>query len=77
MLALPGVASCSVSVTTGRASITFKGDEGGGKPSSMEAGTGKEASGVRDVIRAVEGLGFGAKVNTWNDVFFFSFFMGT
>ncbi|CBN73914.1 heavy metal translocating P-type ATPase [Ectocarpus siliculosus] len=61
VLALPGVASCSVSVTTGRASITFKGDGSGGKPSSMEEGTGKEASGVRDVIRAVEGLGFGAK----------------
>ncbi|CAM9299244.1 unnamed protein product, partial [Ectocarpus fasciculatus] len=61
VLALPGVASCSVSVTTGRASITFKGDGSGGKPSSMEAGTGKEGSGVRDVIRAVEGLGFGAK----------------
>lgn len=74
MLALPGVASCSVSVTTGRASITFKGHGSGGKPSSMEEGTGKEASGVRDVIRAVEGLGFGAKVNaTWNEKPFFLF----
>ncbi|CAM9921278.1 unnamed protein product, partial [Ectocarpus sp. 13 AM-2016] len=61
VLGLPGVASCSVSVTTGRASVTFKGDGSGGKPSSMEEGTEKEASGVRDVIRAVEGLGFGAK----------------
>lgn len=68
MLALPGVASCSVSVTTGRASITFRSSGGGGSaPSSLEAGTGAKgaggsSSGARDIVRAVEGLGFGAKV---------------
>lgn len=66
MLALPGVVSCSVSVTTGRASVTFLNGSGGSKmPSSVEAGIGADAgggSGARDVIRVVEGLGFGAKV---------------
>eukprot|EP00752_Nemacystus_decipiens_P009679 g8648.t1 len=67
LLALPGVASCSVSVATGRASITFKNDgsgSGGSVPSSLESGIrGKGgSSGARDVVRAVEGLGYGAKV---------------
>lgn len=75
MLALPGVASCSVSVTTGRASVYFlhgSGSVGSGglanMSSSLEAGTGAKAgssscsSGARDVVRVVESLGFGAKV---------------
>lgn len=74
MLALPGISSCSVSVTTGRASITFRSGGGGsggsgGVPSSLESGIGAKggggdggSSGARDVVRAVEGLGYGAKV---------------
>eukprot|EP00903_Cladosiphon_okamuranus_P012938 g12081.t1 len=68
VLALPGVASCSVSVTTGRASITFQSGGGGGSgavPSSLESGIGAKGggcSGARDVVRTVEGLGYGAKI---------------
>ncbi|MCP6297232.1 heavy-metal-associated domain-containing protein, partial [Klebsiella pneumoniae] len=64
VLALPGVTSCSVSVTTGRASVIFEGGgNGSSAPSAIEQGIGKQgSSGARDVIRVVEGLGFGAKV---------------
>lgn len=72
MLALPGVLTCSVSVTTGRATVTLSPSiTAGAGPSSLEEGGGGEVrgnaggvvvAGTRDVIRAVESLGFGAKV---------------
>lgn len=58
-----------MSVTTGRASVTFQGGGDGSSSSmtssAMEQGTAKKgASGARDVVRVIEGLGFGAKVRS-------------
>ncbi|CAM9501238.1 unnamed protein product [Laminaria digitata] len=73
VLALPGVLTCSVSVTTGRATVSLSPftlpdarpssleKRGGGGGVAANAG-GVVVAGTRDVIRAVESLGFGAKV---------------
>lgn len=61
VLALPGVLGCSVSVTTGRARINLAGPAPC-KSVEAEAVSRRASTGARDVIRAVEALGYGARV---------------
>lgn len=74
ILALPGISYCSVSVSTGRARVSFAPVNAGGGvgmgalSSSSDSGDGggneksraSRMNRARDVVKAVEALGFGA-----------------
>lgn len=62
VLALPGVLDCSVNGTTGRTRIKLAAPALYTKNTDVEAVNRSAPTGARDVIRAVEDLGYDARV---------------